>query len=31
MPRLIALNGPPACGKSTLARLYAEDHPLTLN
>ncbi|MFC9254152.1 hypothetical protein [Amycolatopsis thailandensis] len=31
MPRLIVLNGPPACGKSTLARLYAEDHPLTLN
>ncbi|GAB3704486.1 ATP-binding protein [Amycolatopsis oliviviridis] len=31
MPRLIALNGPPACGKSTLARLYAEDHPFTLN
>ncbi|KFU76326.1 AAA domain-containing protein [Amycolatopsis lurida] len=31
MPRLIVLNGPPACGKSTLARRYAEDHPLTLN
>ncbi|KFZ83471.1 hypothetical protein ED92_06095 [Amycolatopsis sp. MJM2582] len=31
MPRLIVLNGPPACGKSTLARLYADDHPLTLN
>ncbi|OXM55980.1 hypothetical protein CFP71_15990 [Amycolatopsis thailandensis] len=31
MPRLIVLNGPPACGKSTLARLYAENHPLTLN
>ncbi|MEV6905507.1 AAA family ATPase [Amycolatopsis sp. NPDC051071] len=31
MPRLIVLNGPPACGKSTLARLYADDRPLTLN
>ncbi|MEU9685941.1 AAA family ATPase [Amycolatopsis japonica] len=31
MPRLIVLNGAPACGKSTLARLYADDHPLTLN
>ncbi|HLH58418.1 MAG TPA: AAA family ATPase [Streptosporangiaceae bacterium] len=31
MPRLIVLNGPPGCGKSTLARMYAEDHPLTLN
>jgi predicted kinase len=31
MPRLIVLNGPPACGKSTLARRYADDHPLTLN
>ncbi len=25
------LNGPPAAGKSTLARLYADEHPLTLN
>ncbi|WP_236005471.1 AAA family ATPase [Amycolatopsis pittospori] len=31
MPRLIVLNGPPACGKSTLARRYADDRPLTLN
>jgi predicted kinase len=30
MARLILLNGPPAVGKSTLARLYGEDHPLTL-
>lgn len=30
-PRLIVLNGPPACGKSTLSRRYAEEHPLTLN
>lgn len=31
MPRLILLNGPPACGKSTLARRYVDEHPLTLN
>jgi predicted kinase len=31
VPRLILLNGPPAAGKSTLARLYADEHPLTLN
>jgi predicted kinase len=31
VPRLIVLNGPPGCGKSTLARMYVEDHPLALN
>lgn len=31
MPRLILLNGPPAVGKSTLAQLYADEHPLALN
>jgi predicted kinase len=30
-PRLIVLNGPPGCGKSTLARMYADDHPLALD
>jgi len=31
VPRLILLNGPPAAGKSTLAQMYADEHPLTLN
>ncbi|GHE94658.1 hypothetical protein GCM10017786_29650 [Amycolatopsis deserti] len=31
MPRLILLNGPPACGKSTLAGRYVDEHPLALN
>jgi predicted kinase len=30
VPRLIHLNGPPAVGKSTLARRWADDHPGTL-
>lgn len=28
---LILLNGPPSIGKSTLAQLYVNDHPLALN
>ena len=30
MPRLIVINGPPGCGKSTLAQMYADEHSLTL-
>jgi predicted kinase len=30
MSRLVLINGAPASGKSTLARRFAEDHPLTL-
>ncbi len=31
MATLIHLNGPPGIGKSTLAALYADRHPGTLN
>jgi predicted kinase len=31
VPVLILLNGPPASGKSTLARRYVDEHPLALN
>lgn len=31
MPRLIVINGPPGCGKSTLARMYADEHRFALN
>lgn len=31
MPRLIVINGPPGCGKSTLAQMYVDEHSLTLN
>ncbi|MGI5125978.1 AAA family ATPase [Pseudonocardia sp. CA-107938] len=30
MPRLIVINGPPAAGKSTLARRWVETHPAAL-
>jgi predicted kinase len=29
--RLIVINGPPACGKSTLAARFVADHPLAAN
>nr|WP_240947851.1 AAA family ATPase [Planosporangium mesophilum] len=28
---MIVLNGPPGCGKSTLAQRYVDEHPLALN
>lgn len=31
MPKLVLLNGPPAIGKSTIARRYVDAHPLALN
>jgi predicted kinase len=30
VPRLVVLNGPPGIGKSTVARLFTEHHPLSL-
>jgi predicted kinase len=31
VPRLVVINGPPGCGKSTLAQMYVNAHPLSLN
>ena len=31
MPTLLLLNGPPGSGKSTIARMFVEAHPLALN
>jgi len=30
VPRLIVINGPPACGKSTMAQMYAAGHRFAL-
>jgi len=30
MPKLVLVNGPPGVGKSTVARRYADAHPMTL-